>query len=475
MPSVTSAPTDLRGQQAAVVGAGIEGMSLARWFTRQGAQVTVHLARPYDEIHDDGALAAQAAEIQRLGARLAAGDDYLSGVTEADIIGVVQSATTYKYPKNVAALDAARARGIPIVTNLMLFFALCPCPIVGITGTNGKTTTTEMTDAILRAGGLPLRTGGNIGASPLDDVDSLTAEDLVLLELSNYQLAFLDRSPHVAAVTNLAPDHLVDYGGSFDEYIAAKRHILDYQTEDDWAVLNWDDPILRQWGAATTAQPFAFNLAHRMEPGAYLWQGKLAYRRAGVEHTVMPAAELPAPGLHNVANALCAIAIGALHDVPAERMADALRGYKTGAHRLEQVGTARGVAWINDSKSTTPASTVAAIRAFPDRRIILLAGGMDKGLPIDELLHTMRERVATLVAFGAWGPSLAEAAQAAGIQVVAAAGVADAVETAARLARPGDVALFSPGGTSFDAYPSYARRGEHFAQLVRELDPRSAA
>lgn len=268
MPSVTSAPTDLRGQQAAVVGAGIEGMSLARWFTRQGAQVTVHLARPYDEIHDDGALAAQAAEIQRLGARLAAGDDYLSGVTEADIIGVVQSATTYKYPKNVAALDAARARGIPIVTNLMLFFALCPCPIVGITGTNGKTTTTEMTDAILRAGGLPLRTGGNIGASPLDDVDSLTAEDLVLLELSNYQLAFLDRSPHVAAVTNLAPDHLVDYGGSFDEYIAAKRHILDYQTEDDWAVLNWDDPILRQWGAAATAQPFAFNLAHRMEPGA---------------------------------------------------------------------------------------------------------------------------------------------------------------------------------------------------------------
>lgn len=472
---MTSIPSDLHGQRAAVVGAGIEGMSLARWFARQGANVTVHLARPYDEIRADAALAAQATEIERLGATLAAGDDYLRGVTDAAIIGVVQSATTYKYPKNVAVLDAAKTRGIPIVTNLMLFFALCPCPIVGITGTNGKTTTTEMADAILRAGGLPLHTGGNIGASPLDDVDSLAANDLVLLELSNYQLAFLDRSPHVAAVTNLAPDHLVDYGGSFDEYIAAKRHILDYQAEGDWAVLNWDDPILRQWGAAATAQPFAFNLSHRMEPGAYLWQGNLAYRRDGVEHTVMPAAELPAPGLHNVANALCAIAIGALHDVPAEKMAGALCGYKTGAHRLEPVGGANGAAWVNDSKSTTPASTVAAIRAFPNRRVILLAGGMDKGLPIDELLQAMRQRVAALVAFGAWGPSLAEAAQAAGVPVTVVAGVAEAVEAAARLARRDDVVLFSPGGTSFDAYPSYARRGEHFSQLVHELDPGSAA
>lgn len=468
-------PTDLQGQRAAVVGAGIEGLSLVRWFTGQGAQVTVHLARSYDEIRADAALAAQVTEVEGLGAALAAGDDYLNGVADADIIGVVQSAYTYKYPKNVAVLDAARARGIPIVTNLMLFFALCPCPIVGITGTNGKTTTTEMTDAVLRARGLPLHTGGNIGASPLDDVAGLTADDLVLLELSNYQLAFLDRSPHVAAVTNLAPDHLVDYGGAFDEYIAAKRHILDYQTANDWAVLNWDDPILRQWGAAAAAQPFAFNLSHRMEPGAYLWKGDLAYRRDGVEHTVMAAADLPAPGLHNVANALCAVAIGALHDVPADKMAEALRGYRTGVHRLERVGTARGAEWVNDSKSTTPASTVAAIRAFPGRRILLLAGGMDKALPIDEMLQAMRERVAVLVAFGAWGPSLAATAQAAGIDVVVAAGVAEAVEAAARLARPGDVVLFSPAGTSFDAYPSYARRGEYFSQLVRELDPGSAA
>ena len=472
---MTSVPSGLHGQRAAVVGAGIEGMSLARWFTRQGADVTVHLARPYDEIRADTSLAAQAAELGRLGATLAAGDDYLRGVADSDIIGVVQSAYTYKYPKNVAVLDAARTRGIPIVTNLMLFFALCPCPIVGITGTNGKTTTTEMADAILRAGGLPLHTGGNIGTSPLDDVAGLTPDDLVLLELSNYQLAFLDRSPHVAAVTNLAPDHLVDYGGSFDEYIAAKRHILDYQTEGDWAVLNWDDPILRQWGAAAAAQPFAFSLAHRMEPGAYLWQGHLAYRRDGVEHTVMPAAEMPAPGLHNVANALCAVAIGALHDVPAETMAGALRGYKTGAHRLEPLGMVGGAEWVNDSKSTTPASAVAAIRAFPNRRVILLAGGMDKGLPIDELLQAIGQRVAALVAFGAWGPSLAEAAQTAGVPVAVATGVAEAVEAAARLARPGDVVLFSPGGTSFDAYPSYARRGEHFTQLVRELDPGSGA
>ena len=172
----------------AVVGAGVEGESLARWFRAQGASVAVHLARTAEQVAADPALARQAAVFESIGAQLTLGSDYLKGVAEADIVGVVQSAYTYKYPMNLAALDAARRNGAPIVTNIGLFLALCPCPVIGITGTNGKTTTTEMTDAVLRAGGLPVHTGGNIGASPLDEVERLTAGDLVLLELSNYQL-----------------------------------------------------------------------------------------------------------------------------------------------------------------------------------------------------------------------------------------------------------------------------------------------
>lgn len=462
-------PQHLNGQPAHIVGAGIEGLSLARWFTHQGAVVTVHLARTPADIQADPALARQAAEIERLGARLRAGADYLRGLDEAAVIGHVQSAYTYKYPMNVAALDAARARGIPIVTNLSLFFALCPCPIIGITGTNGKTTTTEMTDAVLRAGDLPVHTGGNIGVSPLDEVDSLQPSDLVLLELSNYQLQYVQASPHIGAITNIAPDHLVDYGGSFEQYAAAKRRILDYQRADDWAVLNWDDPLLRQWGAQAEAQLFAFNLNHALEPGAYLRRGRLTTRYQGQEKAVLRADELQVPGQHNVANALCAIAIGTLQGVEAEAMARALQGYAAGPHRVQTVRERDGVLWVNDSKSTTPASTVAAIQAFSGRRLILLAGGKDKGLPLDDLAQAVQKGVTQVIAFGEWGPTLAETVQATGVAVQIAAGAAAAVELAARLARPGDVVLFSPAGTSFDAYPSYAARGEHFIQLVGEL------
>ncbi|MFN8499983.1 MAG: UDP-N-acetylmuramoyl-L-alanine--D-glutamate ligase [Anaerolineae bacterium] len=457
--------------RVAVVGAGVEGESLARWFRRQGASVVVHLARTAQQVAADPALARQARVFADIGAELSLGSDYLKGVPEADIVGVVQSAYTYKYPMNLAALVLALRNGAPIVTNIGLFLALCPCPVIGITGTNGKTTTTEMTDAILRAGGLAVHTGGNIGASPLDDVEALTPGDLVLLELSNYQLQLVDRSPHVSAVTNLAADHLVDYGGSFEDYIAAKKRILDFQTADDWAVLNWDDPILRRWGALAQGQLFAFNLSHSMEPGAYVKKDVITIRHDGRERPVMPVADLGVPGAHNLANALCAVAIGAIQGVAPDAMAAALRAYRSGPHRLEQVAEIGGVTWVNDSKSTTPASSVAAICAFPGRPIVLLAGGKDKALPLDDLLAAIRQHTRALVTFGEWGPSLAAAARAAGAAEVHEGGsLSDAVALAAGLARPGEIVLLSPAGTSFDAYPSYAARGDHFKTLVKGLE-----
>jgi UDP-N-acetylmuramoylalanine--D-glutamate ligase len=280
----------------------------------------------------------------------------------------------------------------------------------------------------------------------------------------------LHRSPEVAAITNIAPDHLVDYGGSFEDYAAAKRRILDFQRADDWAVLNWDDPTLRRWGAGAEARLFTFNLAHSMEPGAYVRRGALTVRYRGQERPVMASDDLALPGAHNIANALCAIALGALHDVEADDMARALRAYRPGPHRLERVAEIAGITWVNDSKSTTPASTVAAIRAFGGRRLILLAGGKDKGLPSEELIEAMRLHVATLVAFGEWGPALAATATAGRVgEVRVAKGLPEAVELAAGLAQPGDVVLLSPAGTSFDQYPSYAARGEHFKTLVGEL------
>ncbi len=317
--------TEYSGLKAAVIGMGIEGGSLARYFLRQGAQVTVHHWMAEDELRADPQLGPQYRELADQGAEFRLGQAYLSGLTEQDVVGVLQSVFTYRYPQNRAALAEVQRRGIPLVTNLSIFFDRCPAPIIGVTGTNGKSTTTEMAAAALAQGPRRVFAGGNLGSSPLDVLDELRPDDLVLLELSNYQLEFLDESPWIAAVTNIAPDHLVDYGGDYAAYRAAKRRILAFQRADDWAVLNADDPVTRRWGETCPARVALFGHGEVPGDGAFVREGRIVVRRDGEEARVCAVGELRVPGRHNVENALCAAMIATLCGVDAPAVGAARR------------------------------------------------------------------------------------------------------------------------------------------------------
>ncbi len=460
------------GPSVAVIGMGIEGGSLARYFLKQGADVTVHHWMSLEELKDDPQLGPQYRALQAAGASFSTGDAYLTGLTRHAVVGILQSAFTYKYPENRAALEEVRDLGIPLVTNLSIFFEQCPAPMIGVTGTNGKSTTTEMAAGILERGPRQVWAGGNLGASPLDVLDDLTPDDLVVLELSNYQLEFLDESPWLAAVTNIAPDHLVDYDGGYKAYKAAKRRIIDFQSRHDWAVLNHDDPITRAWLTACQAQPFPFSRQTTLESGACVRDNRIVVIREDEELRLCQVNALPARGGHNVENALCAAAIGALAGIPGDDIASALLEYAPGEHRLEFVGEWRGVQFWNDSKSTTPASTVAAIRAFPGRSPILLAGGRDKGLPWDELARVVNEACKEVIVFGEARDALAQAFAmpdaelATELTIKKCATLDEAAETAIRDAGVGDIILLSPACTSFDAFDNYAERGRHFKALV---------
>ncbi|MFQ5593265.1 MAG: UDP-N-acetylmuramoyl-L-alanine--D-glutamate ligase [Anaerolineae bacterium] len=471
----------------AVIGMGIEGGSLTRYFLKRGADVVVHHWMPVEGLKQDPKLGPQYRELRAAGATFSTGGGYLTGLTRHDLVGVLQSAFTYKYPENRAALDEVRDLGIPLVTNLSIFFDNCPAPIVGVTGTNGKSTTTEMVAGILSKGSGrrlehgPRRVwaGGNLGASPLDVLEDLAPDDLVVLELSNYQLEFLDESPWIAAVTNIAPDHLVDYDGDYRAYKAAKRRIIDFQSHQDWAVLNHDDPITRAWLAACPAQPFPFSRQATLPQGAFVRDDAMVVRRDEGEALICRVDALQVHGYHNLENALCAAAVGVLTGVTAEDIALALAEYVPGEHRLEFVGDWSGVAFYNDSKSTTPASTMAAVRAFPDRPVILLAGGRDKGLPWDELAKVVHESCKEVIAFGEARDILEQAFSApdpdhpgpgaSGPAIKKCTTLDQAVETAINDARPGDVVLLSPACTSFDAFDDYAARGRYFKRLVGEV------
>jgi len=468
---------------------GIEGSSLARYFLGQGAQVTVHHFLPIEKLLEKPDLAQQYNQLRAAGAEFHLGAEYLSDVLESDAIGIVQSAFTYKYPQNAPVLNAARSRGIPLLTDLKIFFEMSPLPIIGITGTNGKTTTTELAEAVLRAGGREVYAGGNLGVSPLDILPILNLKvkaghgegALVLLELSNYQLEHLDRSPWIACITNIQPDHLVDYGGSFEAYQAAKRRIVAYQGHGDWSVLNLDDPITADVARSVRGRLFPFS--RRLEPdqGAYVRAGRIAFRRGRREESVCAIDELKLRGEHNLENVLAAVAIGALCEIPAARMGEAVTQFMAGEHRIEFVREWRGVSFYNDSKSTTPASTLAAVRSFPGQPIVLLAGGRDKGLPWSELAQAIQARVRYLIAFGEAAALIADEmsrvttaiklpSQPGGTVVERAESLEAAFARAIEVAQPGDVVLLSPACTSFDAFNDYAERGRRFKALVEQLE-----
>ena len=463
-PEVTA--EEFRGRRVTIIGLG-KGRTtagLARFLVGKGANVTIADPKPREELVDGIARLGDVAEKVRL--ILGPSTDE-TALAEPDFVFVIPGIR----PRSPTILRALN-RGIPVLTEMALFFRLCPATIVGITGTKGKTTTTTLVERVLAPGSRRVVVGGNIGTAVIQEVDNLRPDDIVVLELSSFQLETLGHSPHVAVVTNVLEDH-IDHHGTSDAYIAAKKNIVAWQGPRDIAILNLDDPstVALHTGAASEVRGFSLSL--RPKRGAYLEQNGDLVLVAGDRRTVLcKASDLRVPGRHNVANALAAAVVGDAFDIPAEVIGRVLREFEGVPRRLETVAEKDGVLWVNDSAATTPAATMSALAAY-ERPAIAILGGVSKGADFGELARVLVRRAHGAVLIGRAADEIAAAIAAAdkdgAVEVRRAATLDEAVADAREMARPGDVVLLSPANASFDMFSSADERGEKFAAIVRSF------
>ena len=447
----------LKGKRALVIGLGIEGVDMVRYAVAEGAAVTANDAKAESGLRETMMLLAG------LPVRYALGNHDPALAAEHDVVLVSQGV-----PLTLPLILEARRLERPIASLTGLFLSRCPGPIAGISGSSGKTTTTALVDAMFSAAGVPHITGGNIGVPLLSRLGEIGPRTWTVLEVSHSQLELTDRSPHVAAITNVTPNHLDRY--SWEAYVQLKRNLVAYQTGDDIAVLNYDNDVTRSFSGATAATVHYTTADSTPAPGdgAYLRSGIVTLRRDGDDVPVLPAADIPLRGSHNIENVLTATATAAACGIEPEAMAAAVRSFAGVPHRLEIVATRDGATWVNDSIATTPERTLAGMRSFTEP-LVLLLGGREKNLPLDEMAREAASRCRAVICFGEARDRLAAASRAAGAATDTAATLADAVALAARRAQPGDVVLLSPACTSFDAYDNFERRGEEFRALVGAL------
>ena len=452
---------EFRGSRVTIIGLG-KGRTtagLARFLVGRGATVTITDPKTKEE------LAEGLARLEGLDATLVLGpssDDI--ALADPDFVFVIPGIR----PRSPTILRALQ-RKVPVMTEMALFFRLCPAPIVGVTGTKGKTTTTTLIERVLSLGRRRVIVGGNIGTgAPLHLVDALTPDDIVVLELSSFQLETLGHSPHVVVVTNVLEDHL-DHHGTRDAYILAKRNIVAWQGSRDIAVLNLDDPATVALHTGSASEVRGYSLSLRPKRGAHLdEEGRLVLVSGDRRAVLCAASELRVPGRHNVANALAAAIVGDIFDVGAEAIGGALREFEGVPRRLESIGEANGVLWVNDSAATTPAATLSALAAFPERPAVVILGGVSKNADFSALARALVLQARAAVLIGRAAGEIAQAIASAGeLPVRHAASLEDAVTAARELAQPGDVALLSPACASTDMFSSADERGERFSALVK--------
>ena len=442
---------DFQGRKVAVVGLASSGLAAAELLVSQGAAVIAVDAKPLEQLPG----AAQA--LARMGVPFRPQSPEALAGAECVVIspGV---------PAGLEILDEARRRGVPVIGEVELAFRFLQGEIIGITGSNGKTTTTALVGHLLQQCGIPAQVGGNIGTVPASAmVRSSRPGQWNVLELSSFQLETIQRfRARIGVALNVTEDHL-DRHGSFECYAAAKARLFENQTAEDWAVLNADDPVTRGYATMTAARTLWFSLTRRVEPGAWLEQGILML---GGE-PLLPASDVPLRGRHNLENILAASLAAFLAGAPASGIAAAIRTFRAVEHRLEYVDTIRGVAYYNDSKATNVSSAVKAVEALQGPLWIIL-GGKDKGGSYAPLAEALRNKARAALLIGQAAPLIARALE--GLMPVVPCGTLEAaVAFAAENARPGDTVLLAPACASFDQFEDYQHRGRVFKQLVARL------
>ncbi len=448
----------LHDKTVAVIGIGVSNRPLIDLLLSRGISVTAC------DRQERQALGPLAEELEARGALLRLGADYLEGLDQ-DVI--------FRTPgirPDVPAFTAAVARGSLLTSEMEVFLQVCPCPVIAVTGSDGKTTTTTMIAELLRAAGRRVHLGGNIGHPLLAETGGMAPDDVAVLELSSFQLMTMTRSPHVAVMTNLAPNHL-DVHRDMAEYIAAKENIFTHQTAEDVAIFNADNELTRQLSGKAVGRVRLFSRRNEVADGAFLRDGAIWLRRNGEERRVLAISEIQLPGDHNVENYMAAIsAVDGL--VPDEIIQTFARTFGGVEHRIELVRTLRGVRYYNDSIASSPSRTIAGLRSFREK-VILIAGGKDKGVRYDALGEEINRHVKLLILCGATAEVIRRATEQAenyaGLEIVDTADYQEAVSLAQSRAGEGDVVILSPASTSFDRFRNFMERGQVYKEIVQKL------
>ncbi len=454
----------LKNKTVAVIGIGVSNQPLIELLLSRGIAVTAC------DKKDWTALGALAAELEAKGCRLRLGEGYLRDLTE-DVI--------FRTPgmrPDLPELTAAVERGSVLTSEMEVFFEVCPCPMIAVTGSDGKTTTTTIIAELLRAAGRTVHLGGNIGHPLLADTGSMKPSDIAVLELSSFQLLTMTRSPHIAVITNLSPNHL-DVHKDYAEYIAAKENIFTHQAAEDIAIFNADNEVTRSFLSRAKGTVRAFSRRETVEQGTYIapdtpgegqaiWMANERGRRS-----VLLLADIKLPGVHNVENYMAAIAAvdGLVSD---ETIREFARNFGGVEHRIELVRELDGVRYYNDSIASSPSRTIAGLNAFPEK-VILIAGGKDKGISYDSLGPVINEHVKLLILCGATAgvirASVERAENYAGLEIADVEDYRQAVGLARSRASAGDVVILSPASTSFDRFANFMERGRVFKEIVNGL------
>ena len=451
---------ELNDKRVLVVGLGKSGVASALFLKAHGARVTVSDTKTGDELHNEIPVLLDhgiAVETGGHGERTFRGQDLI----------VVSPGV----PVDAPALVQARSAGEVVIGEIELAAQFLPGPIVAITGSNGKTTTTTITGEIMNAAGFPALVGGNIGTPAISLVEQAKPPTVIVLEVSSFQLETIQTfRPKVAVVLNVTPDHL-DRHRTFEAYFEAKTRIFENQDSGDFAVLNADDPNCVAMAAHTKAKLFWFSRQKEVQQGAWVNDGNVLFRDGAQQKEIMLASEVPLKGAHNLENVLAAVCAGSLMGCAPEKIRQAVREFKAVEHRLEFVAAVGGVDYYNDSKATNVDAAIKALESFP-ANIHLILGGKDKGSDYSVLNDLLRKRVKRVYTIGAAAAKIESqivSAKDGGPEVVPAETLDNAVRKAHADAQPGDVVLLAPACASFDQFKNYEHRGQTFKEIVRSL------
>lgn len=449
----------LAGRRVLILGMARQGLAMARFCAAVGAHVVVSDLRPADQLQDE------LHQLADLTLEMVLGAHPFSLLEQCDLVSVSGSV-----PLDSSFVQEARARKLPLTNDSREFIRRCRAKTtLGITGSAGKTTTTSLVGDMGKLSGQTTWVGGNIGRPLLPVVHNIDENDLVIQELSSFQLDLWDASPHIAGVLNVTPNHL-DRHKTMARYTAAKANILRFQTDSDVAILSADDPGSAGLAPLAAGSIIWFGLDQAVDRGTTIRNNHVVWRDGEREMSILPIDQIPLPGHHNLLNVLAASALASAAGIEAGVQREAIRRFKGVPHRLEAVREINRVRYINDSIATAPERALAALASFSEP-LVLLAGGRDKNMVWDNWAKIVAERVDVIILFGALSAALREKLAAAGrtARVFKAEDLAAAVALAHDKGHPGSIVLLSPGGTSYDSYKDFEERGQHFRDLVLSL------